>query len=132
MSRPNFVKLFMAVIYECLQLARVFVPGKPFHQSLMFASKAGAFQSEAPLKSSTFTNKLWNRLERPTRDKDSSLLRTSIIYGSKRFYNVELRGQCYKTFYGRNLQVFAISKCLSFTSLSSLWVRLEHTLDWSN
>jgi hypothetical protein len=38
--RPNLIKHFTAVIYECLQQARVFVPRKPFQPSPMFASKA--------------------------------------------------------------------------------------------
>jgi hypothetical protein len=36
------VKLFTDVIYGILQYARVFVPGKPFQPSQMFAGKAGA------------------------------------------------------------------------------------------
>jgi hypothetical protein len=36
----NVVKLFMAVIYQCLQGARVFDPGRPFLFRLMFDGKA--------------------------------------------------------------------------------------------
>jgi hypothetical protein len=36
------IKRFTAVIYEWAELARVFVPGKPFQPSLMFASKTEA------------------------------------------------------------------------------------------
>ncbi len=46
----NVIKLFTAVSYEFSLLARVFVPGKPFQPSLMFAGKAVAYQSEAPFK----------------------------------------------------------------------------------
>ncbi len=35
---PNVIKLFTDVINECLYKARVFVPGKTFLSSLMFAS----------------------------------------------------------------------------------------------
>ncbi len=38
----NPIKLFAAVIYEFSLQARVFVLGKAFQPSLMFASKAGA------------------------------------------------------------------------------------------
>ncbi len=31
----------------------MFVPGKPFRPSLVFADKAGAYRSEAPFRSST-------------------------------------------------------------------------------
>ncbi len=35
----SVVKLVTTVIYICLEQARVFVPGKPFQPSLMFASR---------------------------------------------------------------------------------------------
>jgi hypothetical protein len=45
----NVIKLFKAVIYQCLQYARVFVPGKPFQPSLMFVGKGRSLpQSGAP------------------------------------------------------------------------------------
>jgi hypothetical protein len=50
---PNVIKLFMSVIYECSQKARVFVPGKPFQLSLMFGGKAEAYLSEGPVRCST-------------------------------------------------------------------------------
>jgi hypothetical protein len=37
---PNNIKLFTDVIYKCLQLVRVFVPGKPSQPNLMFVGKA--------------------------------------------------------------------------------------------
>jgi hypothetical protein len=40
---------FTAVIYECSYQAGVFDPGKPFQLSLMFASMAGTYSSEAML-----------------------------------------------------------------------------------
>jgi hypothetical protein len=51
----NVIKLFMTVSYDFSILARAFVPGKPFHLSLMFLGKAGAYPSEAPF---IFSN-LW-------------------------------------------------------------------------
>jgi hypothetical protein len=43
----------MAVIYGFLYSAIVFVPGKPFQPSLMFAGKVGAFLSGALERCST-------------------------------------------------------------------------------
>ncbi len=40
--------LYTLIIYKCLLYTREFVPGKPFQPSRMFASKAGAYHSEAP------------------------------------------------------------------------------------
>jgi hypothetical protein len=48
--------MFKAVIQEYPQEARVFVPGKPFQPSLMFASKAGANQVKPRLGAP-----LWDR-----------------------------------------------------------------------
>jgi hypothetical protein len=42
------LNFFTDVIYECLYYPRVFVLGKPFQPSMMFASKVGANPSEAP------------------------------------------------------------------------------------
>ncbi len=36
------------MIYKCLQWARVFVPGKIFHLSLMFARKAWVYPGNPP------------------------------------------------------------------------------------
>ncbi len=44
------IKLFMAVIYGFSYSARVFLPGKPFQPSLMFAGKAGAYPRVEHLK----------------------------------------------------------------------------------
>jgi len=69
----------------------VFVPGKPFQPSLMFVSKAGAYLNEAPLRCSTLgcapslTHQHETKLERPARDKHSSLLDTFVNYRCKRF-----------------------------------------------
>ncbi len=80
-SGVNVIKLFTTVIYECSQQTRVVVPSKPFQLSLMFADKAGAYQSEDLVS-----------------DKHSSLLQTFINYDRKMFYNTGPICQCYKTF----------------------------------
>ncbi len=54
----NVIKLCTDIIYECLQKARVFVPGRPFQPSLMFVVKAGAYLSEAPLRCSILSRLL--------------------------------------------------------------------------
>jgi hypothetical protein len=41
------MKIFTVVNYEFFKWAKAFVPSKPFHLSLMFAGKAGAYPSEA-------------------------------------------------------------------------------------
>ncbi len=48
-------------------------------------------------------------MENFTKDKNSSLLRKSVFYGQKKFYNIGPRAQYYKTFYLRNLQMSVIS-----------------------
>jgi hypothetical protein len=54
----NAIKPFTVVIYEFSKLlARVFVPGKPFQPSQMFAGKAVAYPSEEPLRCP-----VWGRL----------------------------------------------------------------------
>jgi hypothetical protein len=69
----------------------VFDLGKPFQFSLIFAVKAGAYPSEAPLQvllstvAPGLTHKHWARLERLAKDKHSSLLQKSINYGRKFF-----------------------------------------------
>jgi hypothetical protein len=47
------IKLFMPVMYKFSELARVFVPGRPFWLSLMFVSKVRAYLSETPFSCST-------------------------------------------------------------------------------
>ncbi len=43
-------------------------------------------------------------------DKHLRLLRTFVNYRRKKFCNIDTRGQCYKTFYVRNLRIFVISQ----------------------
>ncbi len=47
----NPMTLFTPVIYRFSLQARVFVPGKTFQPSLMFAGKARAYPSDAPRSS---------------------------------------------------------------------------------
>ncbi len=52
-------KTFSAVIYERLEYARAFVPGKPFQRSLMFVVKARIYPIEDPLRCSTLGVGSW-------------------------------------------------------------------------
>jgi hypothetical protein len=71
----------------------MFVPGKPFQPSLMFAGKARSYPGEAPFRCSNLgkapglTHKHKTRLEWLARDKHSSLLRTSVNYGRNKLYS---------------------------------------------
>ena len=44
------IKLITAVIYGFMKYAGVFLLGKPFQPSLMFAGKAGSYLNEAPFR----------------------------------------------------------------------------------
>ncbi len=59
---------------------------------------------------SFFKNRHYIRLERLAMDKHSSLLRTILNYGCKKFYNIGPRGLYYKTFYGSNCCCIIISQ----------------------
>ncbi len=48
-------------------------------------------------------------LERLAKHKYYSLLRKVVNYDHKKVYNIETKGQCYKTFYGHDLRIFVIS-----------------------
>jgi hypothetical protein len=65
----------------------VFVLGKPFQPSLIFAGKAGAYPSEA--------------LFRLARDKRSSLLRKVVTYGRKKFYKIATEVDLKKSFWSK-------------------------------
>ncbi len=71
----------------------MYVPGKPFHLSIMFAGEAGAYPSGAyfsfsPLgKALGLACKHYTRMEKLHRDKNSCLLQTFLNYGRKNFYN---------------------------------------------
>jgi len=51
-SGANVIKLYTAVIYEFSYFARVFVPRKPFKDSIVLAGKEGAYLSETPFRCS--------------------------------------------------------------------------------
>jgi hypothetical protein len=83
----------------------VFVLGKPFHPSLMFEGKAGAYLSEVPFRYYTrgwapdVTCKHLARLERLAMDKEPSLLPKCVNYGQKMFYNIGPRSELKKNFH---------------------------------
>jgi hypothetical protein len=56
----------------------------------MFVGKAGAYPIEEPLRYSTpgLAHKQQTSLESLARDKHSSLIRTFVNYGGKKFYNI--------------------------------------------
>ncbi len=66
----------------------MFVPGKPFQSSLMFAGKAGAYLKGAPLYGRLLASPTNIRLgwERLAKDKHSDILQISANYGHKKFY----------------------------------------------
>jgi hypothetical protein len=53
--------------------------------------------------------KCYIRLKMLFMDEHSSLSCCS-INNAEKGYNIDTRGKCYKTFYGRNLRILAISK----------------------
>jgi hypothetical protein len=70
-----------------------------------------------------------------TKDKHSSLLPIFVNYGRKKFYNIETWGECYKTFYSRNLRIFVISQCVCPWQAFPVWSLVcgqgqEPTLEW--
>jgi hypothetical protein len=72
---PYSQHFIFIVTYEWAQKAKVFVHVRPFQPSLMFASRAGAYPSEAPFTGSTLgyspglIHKHLTRLGRPTWEK---------------------------------------------------------------
>jgi hypothetical protein len=64
------MKLFATVIYKCLELAGVFVPGRSFQPSLW--ERQGVFPDSHV--GSGLTDKHYTRLVKLARDKHSSLL----------------------------------------------------------
>ncbi len=132
MSEPSVMLLLISLIYLCLQQSWVFVSDKPLQPRLMLASKVGADLSEASFRRSTLGQAPGlihihsTKSERPTRDKNSSLLRKFVNYGRKNyslfnqsnkpsgllrkfvnngrktFYKIAACGQCYKTFFIRD------------------------------
>ncbi len=85
------------------------------------------FASETPFMHSPIgyviglTNQQYTRRERLVGEKDSSLFSHLIKFVCKGFYNIDPRGQCFKTFYCRVLRIFIISySFFSLTTISSL------------
>ncbi len=74
----------------------MFVPGKTFKPSQMFAGKAGAYPIEAPFKCSILgeapglAHSQYTRLERLVMSKPSSLIQKFVTYGRSEFYNIGL------------------------------------------
>ncbi len=64
--------------------------------------------------------------ERLARDKPSSLSCKLKDYNIKKFYNIDTRAQCYKTFYGRNLSMFVLAQsvctCQAFLAQSNVFM----------
>ncbi len=53
--RGQSYKTFYCCNLQIFVNTRVFVPGKPFHSSVVFAGKAGAYLSEAPCQGQKLT-----------------------------------------------------------------------------
>ncbi len=85
----NGIKLFTVLIYEQVQSARVFVPGRPFQPCLIFPSKAAAYPSGPHFKCCPLgqISGLIFWLERSNRDKHPTLLGIFVKYGYNMFYN---------------------------------------------
>ncbi len=73
----------------------MFIPGKPFQTGLVFAGKAGDYQSEVPFRCSTLGLVLrpeyytLDEVRKVAKEKPSSLLRKFVNYGSKKFCNID-------------------------------------------
>jgi hypothetical protein len=90
---PNAIKNFTFVIYEYS-----FVTGEPFQPSLMFVRKGGAYPSGAHKRSGALPTNIrlsWKGLP----GKNSSLLRTFVNYGRKKFCNIGPWRQFIKYFF---------------------------------
>jgi hypothetical protein len=79
---------------------------------LLFAGKAGAYPSIAPLRYSTLgqapglNHKHYSWLERSDWDKYSGLLKKYINYNHKKFNNITPWSQAHETFNIHNLLIF--------------------------
>ncbi len=80
--------------------AWVLVSGKPIQPNLMFASKARAYPSEAPL-GTTNIRLGWNGFS-----GKNTLAYYKNLQG---FITFDSRDQCYHSFYGRKISLFIIS-----------------------
>ncbi len=105
----------------------MFVPGKPFYPNLFWGVMPGAYPSGAPEKcftqvSSGFTHKHYDKLEKLSRDKHTSLLPEFVNNGSKKLCNNGPWSKGYKTFYGRNSQICNKLECLSAVKRSTIHI----------
>ncbi len=104
----------MAVSYEFSYKARAFVLGKPFRPSLMFACKAGAYPSEAPFQDRLLASpQTLDQAGKACQGQTLQLFTKICKLRTKKFYNIGLLSQGFKTFHGRKLLVFVISQSIS-------------------
>ncbi len=93
----------------------VFVSGRSFQTSLMFVSKASARLSEVPFRCSTLgqapglIHEHQTRLERLA-GTNTLAFNEHLQIRKLHFITLDTRGQCYRTFYGRNLRMFVVSQ----------------------
>ncbi len=93
----------------------MFVPSKLFQPSLMLVHTAGSLSSSGALEGASLgqspglTRKHYTRLDRPGRDKHSSLLRILVIYVCKTLYNIGSRPSDWPDFAYRSELNIAIS-----------------------
>ncbi len=88
----------------------MFAPGRPFQPSLKSVAMVRSLSQRVPFQvGSELAGKQYTRLEKFARDTHSNVLQVFINYGRKMFYDIEHRGQCYKTFLVHNLQIFILS-----------------------
>jgi hypothetical protein len=104
----------------------VFVPGKHFQQSLLYASKDRDYLSGAPERNSRLGQafgliyKHKNRLERFAMDEYSITLQILVNCGRKMFYNIGPRAQIIRILWMYFVNVRNKFGCLSLASISSL------------
>ncbi len=109
---PSFTNIRCKL--ECLFLASLSI-------LVYFWVRSGAYPSGAPEEcftqvSSGFTHKHYDKLEKLSRDKHSSLFTEFVNNGCKKLCNNGPWSKGYKTFYGRNSQIYVIS-----LSVCPLW-----------
>ncbi len=99
LSRSYGINLFTAIIYICSNPQEFLSPVKP----VMIVSKSEAYLSETPLRCSTQGRLLASltNIRRGWRGLPGKLI-TNIRHSA-------IKGQCYKTFYGRKLRLSIIS-----------------------
>ncbi len=97
--------LLSLVIYECMFTVRIFVPAKPFQPNLIFAGKTKRLPKSGALKTCfsracfVLTCRQYTRVERLTRSKHSSPLRTIVNYIRETYYKHSTLGTIYCFWY---------------------------------